>query len=258
MSMSLLESFENLDQRTKDVLADTDKTKDLALLALYLASRRFDTASMSAEHIVACLELAGVGATKKSVGRALATAKMLITRNINEDGDVIYRLMTRGAREAEVLLNEQGGLSVLRIESGQPRQARLRLGEVLQSIVGVVRVCDPFYGVGTLDSLDLIPKSCDVRFLSQKTSEPARKISGALRDFYKERSKVELRKCNSSVRLHDRYIVTKDSLLLLGHGIKDIGNKESFIVCIDKDLAPDLIDEVIASFDQNWSNASKI
>ena len=119
-------------------------------------------------------------------------------------------------------------------------------------------MCDPFYGISTLDSLDLIPVTCDVRFLSQKTSDSARKMSGALRDFYRERGKVELRKCGISVKLHDRYIVTKDNLLLLGHGIKDIGNKESFVVCIDRKLAPDLIDEVISSFDNSWGVAQKI
>jgi hypothetical protein len=258
MAASLLESFENLDQGTKDILADIDKPSELALMSLYIACKRFETPQMSAEHIVACLELAGVGVTKKSIGRALASAKGLVTRSIGEDGDVVYRLMTRGAREAEHLLSAGGGLSVIRIESGLPRQARLKLGEILKTLSGVVRVCDPFYGVSTLDSLDLIPVECDVRFLSQKGNDSDIKMSGALRDFYRERNMVELRKCDLSIKLHDRYIVTKDSLLLLGHGIKDIGNKESFIVCIDKKLAPDLIDDVISSFDNNWGGAQKI
>lgn len=258
MATSLLESFENLDRETKEILADIEKPKDLALAALHIASKDFATPHLTAEHIVACLELAGVGVTKKSIGRALASSKGLVTRSIGEDGDVVYRLMTRGLREAERLLSSGGGLNVVKIESGLPRQARLKLGEILQSFSGIIRVCDPHYGVGTLVSLDLIPAACEVRFLSQTLSDSELKMSGALRDFYRERSIVELRKCDKTVKLHDRYIVTDDTLLLLGHGIKDIGNKESFIVCIDKKLAPDLIDEVTNSFDTNWNTAQKI
>ena len=263
MSKSLLDSFGSIDQASKDVLADTNSPRTLAFLALYIAKRRFNLDNLSAEHIIACLESAGVAVTRTSAGRALAGAKGFVTRSINEDGEVFYRLMTRGEREAEKILSSGSGLAVLRIEGGQPRQARLRLGEILKSLKGIVRICDPFYGVSTLDSLDSLSKTCNIKFLSQKTNESSRKISGALRDFYKERSNkersnVEFRIAPKTARLHDRYIVTKQELLILGHGLKDIGNKESFVIVLEKSLVPDLIDEISSSFDKEWEGAKNI
>ncbi|MBY0376683.1 hypothetical protein K2P96_01790 [Patescibacteria group bacterium] len=258
MVKSLLDLFSSLDKATKDVLADIDSPRVLAFLTLYLARVRFSTDALSAEHIVAYLESAGVAVKKKSIGRALSGAKGFVSRSINDDGEVFYKLMTKGEREAEKVLNVSSGLAVLRIEAGQPRQARLKLSEILKSLNGVVRICDPFYGVGTLDSLDLISKNCDVKFISQKTNESATSISSAIKYFYKERPRTELRIAQPGLLIHDRYIITKDQIMILGHGVKDIGNKESFVIVLDRKLVPDLISELIVLFDKEWSKAIKI
>ena len=259
MPKSLLDSFALLDQGIKDLIADADSSpRLLAFLALHIAQKNFNTHSLSAEHIIACLEAAGVAATKKSIGRALAGTKGSVTRSISDDGEVFYRLMTKGEREAEKILAGAGGVSVFRVESGTPRQARRKLGEILKSLQGTLRICDPFYGISTLDSLDLIPKKCAIKFLSQKTSEPKRKIDGALRDFYKERPQTEFRIAAGATKIHDRYIATKDEILILGHGLKDIGNKESFVIKLDKNLVPDLVNETIGSFDKEWGTGQKI
>jgi hypothetical protein len=258
MANSLLDSFRALDKVTKDALADISSPRALAFITLHLANKNFNIDSLSAEHIVACLESAGVATTKNSIGRALAPAKGFVTRTISEEGEVFYRLMTKGEREAETSLNAGSGLTVLRIESGKPRQARIKLGEILKSLAGTIRICDPYYGVSTLDSLDYIPKTCDVRFLTQKTQDSPRKISGALRDYYKEKPSTQFRTAKSSARLHDRFILTKDELLILGHGIKDIGNKESFVIALEKQLVPDIIDDVQTIFDKEWALATPI
>jgi hypothetical protein len=257
MGKSILDLFASLDKTTKDILADIESPRVLAFLTLYL-SKNFGTSSLSAEHITAYLESAGVAVTKKSIGRALSGAKGFVSRSISDDGEVFYKLMTKGEREAEKALSITGSLLVLRIEGGQPRQARIKLAEILKSLKGIVRICDPWYGVNTLDSLDLFHKDCDVRFITQKTSESTLKISSALKHFYKERPKAELRVAPSSSQLHDRYIVTKEQIMILGHGIKDIGNKESFVIVLDKSLVPDLIVEVISSFDNDWNLGEKI
>ncbi len=120
-----------------------------------------------------------------------------------------------------------------------------------------MRVCDPYYGVRTLDSLDHLPKATSVRFLTAKTSESGRKLTGALRDFKRERPKIEFR-TTSSHSLHDRYVLAKDVLMILGHGLKDIGGKESFMICLRSALVPDLLNELAASFDKRWNSATKI
>ncbi len=52
--------------------------------------------------------------------------------------------------------------------------------------------------------------------------------------------------------------LSSEELILLGHGLKDIGNKDSFVVRLNRDMAANMIDEVIQSFDRKWAAATKL
>jgi hypothetical protein len=251
MASSLLQTFEALDSGTKHSLADLDSPRLLAFSALEIAETRAGVNQLTAEHIVACLEAAGVSIKRLSVTRALSSASGYVSSR-KEDDDVFYRLMTKGKREIEHVLGGEK-LSVVRIEKDQPRTARQGLGEVIKGLTGTVRVCDPYYGVRTLDLLDNFPKNTKVRFLTSKTNESARQLAGALNDFKKEKPNIEFRLVDKSAGLHDRFLVGPDLMLILGHGLKDIGTKESFVIRLDKELVPDLIRETIAAFDSKWN-----
>jgi hypothetical protein len=51
---------------------------------------------------------------------------------------------------------------------------------------------------------------------------------------------------------------SQGQLLIVGHGLKDIGGKESFIICIRRDIAPDLLKETAKAFDARWNSATSI
>jgi hypothetical protein len=95
--------------------------------------------------------------------------------------------------------------------------------EVLAPLTGVVRICDPYYGQRTLEALDHLPGTTAIRFLSSRTNESSLKVRGAFADFAKERKNVEFRILAPPNDLHDRYVLAQDSLLIVGHGLKDIG-----------------------------------
>lgn len=255
MPKSLLETFASLAPETKELLAEETSPLLLSFAALELAETQAGVDRLSAEHIVACLEAAGVAVRRTSVSRALAKAGNRVSTTKNEDAENLYRLMTKGKKEIEHLLSAKL-MSVVRVEGGQPRTARRHLGDMLSELKGTVRICDPYYGVRTLDSLDHIPKTCQVRFLTSKTGEAAQKIQAAIRDFVKERPNTEFRLATNPSDLHDRYVLTADSLLILGHGLKDIGGKESFLIRLDRSLAPDLLQELGRSFDSRWQAAA--
>ena len=122
----------------------------------------------------------------------------------------------------------------------------------------MIRICDPYYGVRTLDSLDHIPTAGRVRFLTGQTTEEGRRLRGAMRDFRRERPNIVFRRAARPSELHDRYVITNEQLLILGHGLKDIGGRESFIIRLSRDQSPDLIRETIATFDTRWSNATQL
>lgn len=254
--MSLLETFEKLDAVTKHALAEISSPRLLAFATLEISETQCNTDRLSSEHIVACLEAAGVAVSKLSIRRALAGAKGYISYKKDEN-ETFYKLMTKGKREIEQLLVGEK-LSVVRIEQNQPRTARLELAEIFKVLSGTVRICDPYYGIRTLDLLDNIPEKTKVQFLSSITNEEGRKLQGALKDYKKERPNIEIRKVGKSAGLHDRFVISKEFILILGHGLKDIGGRESFIIRLDKGLVPDLIKSTIRSFDEKWKTGTAI
>lgn len=254
MTKGLLDTFKCLDQSVKCSLADISNPRLLALAALELAATEASVDSLSAEHIVACLEAAGVAVKKLSISRSLASANGLIAAR-REEGEIFYKIMTKGKNEIDNLLS-RSKLSVIRIEKNQPRTARLELKETLAALQGEVRICDPYYGIRTLDVLDYIPSKCTIKFLSVNPTDNVRKLAGAIKDFKKERPKSAFRIADKTAGLHDRFVITQTNLIILGHGLKDIGGRESFIINLDRSLVPDLVDATIRSFDQHWDNAT--
>jgi hypothetical protein len=224
---------------------------------LELAKTKGAADGLSAPQIVACLQSAGVAFSELSITRALARAGAKVAVSRRNDVETIFRIMTLGRRQVEKILSGEL-LSVVRVEAGMPRTARLRLGEVLTGLSGDIRVCDPYFGLRSLDALDSIPRASSIKFLTANTSESQGKIRSAVADFLKERPGSEFRLAAPGHGIHDRYVIAEDHLLLLGHGLKDVGGKESFIVRLDKGLVPDLLQELAKSFDVKWQAATRI
>jgi len=249
---SLLNVFENLEESTKQLLADIKSPLILGLATLSLAENKAQRTYMSSEHIVAALEAAGVAVKRTQISNAFSRAGNKISRKVI-DGETCYRIMTSGQREIKSLFESQGEISVSYVEGGKPRTARKLLADMFSSLSGEIKVCDPYYGLRTLDALEMIPANCTVKFLTTQTTEKPIKLSSAIADFKKERPNTELRIFPDPKSLHDRYVLSSNALLILGHGIKDIGNKESFVVSISKDYASDLLKSLEKTFDERWA-----
>jgi len=248
-----LDIFRSLDQPTKDALADLPTPLLMGFAALALAAEQSNRNQLSAEQIVAALEAAGVATQREAITRAFSRAGDRITRQ-NIDDELFFTLMTRGRREIEPLLRK-GTIGVSYIDAGQPRAARKTLGEMFSQLTGHIRICDPFYGAKSLDSLELIPLTCMVYFLTAQWSDRAATATGTVQDFYRARPQTQIRIVANPHTLHDRYVISDTGLLLLGHGIKDIGTRDSFIVSIGIAYAEDLLAELRSSFDTKWGLA---
>jgi len=153
---------------------------------------------------------------------------------------------------------QSNGLSVFFVESGKPRTAHLDIRELLKNLNGTVRICDPYYGTASLYRLDLLKQCKEILFLTSKPDSKEKEfISKAISEFKKEHGSFLFKKTNSKT-LHDRFILSDSEIILLGHGLKDIGNKESFVVRLPKSLAGDIIDQVKISFDEKWKVANEL
>jgi len=150
---------------------------------------------------------------------------------------------------------ENAGPSVFVVEAGKPRTAHLDLSAFLAKISGHVRICDPYYGTGSLLRLDGLRNCRPVQFLTHTADGKERSyLPKALTDFIRERPEFEFRR-HRARDLHDRFVLTDDELILLGHGLKDIGNKESFVIRLDRNIAGDMMETVRSSFDHKWQAA---
>ena len=93
--------------------------------------------------------------------------------------------------------------------------------------------------------------------LKKKVDDEVTFIDRAVSEFKKQYDHFQFRICGGKPP-HDRYILTSDFLILLGHGLVDIGNKESFVVQFRRDLIESIWESVKQSFDSRWEKAKPL
>jgi len=225
------------------------------LWVLLVCDEKINTPYLNAEQIAYILtEIKGISTTGKSIARAFAKAGGKIhTRS--HGGRVFYRIMQRG-KEHLSKISGQGNLSVVFIESGKPRTAKKKFEEIAGKLIGDLLICDPYYGTKTLDVLEKINLKCNIRFLTSRINENINKFKVALKDFRKERPNLEIRIYPKFDELHDRYIISADSVIIIGHGLKDLGNKESFIVVLPSEIASDVKESLVEVFNRRWKQST--
>lgn len=255
MVPSLEPVFRNLGETEKERLAEAQPL-DQGIGALHIARSQCEIASLSIDEIASALEAADVPVTRKAVQNAFSRAGRRVTKRVVQ-GVRKYSLTIPGIRQAQRLL-AVGDLTVLYVDGDQPRTAMKRLADVLSDLHGPVQASDPYYGERSLDVLEMIPEECQTRFLTAHTTEDQGKLRRLIADFRKERPRTEIRLYPNPKELHDRYVLSDERLLVVGHGLKDVGRKESFIFQIGRALAPDLLDTVRGVFDQRWERGTPI
>lgn len=144
------------------------------------------------------------------------------------------------------------------VESGKPRTAHLALTDLFSQLEGPLAICDPYYGLASLLRFDSLRHCTPIRFLTKNANRTeATAFPTAITEWRREHGVLDVRLCVSN-DLHDRFLLTPNELIILGHGLKDIGNKDSFIVRLPRTLSSDLLDDVLHSFDSKWSDATPI
>lgn len=151
------------------------------------------------------------------------------------------------------------GEAVFVVEAGKPYSAHLTLVELLASLGDTLRICDAYLGVETLPILRPIGGR-NIRFLTAHL--PSKKgaseeLIQTVKKFSFEFKSTEFRQCTKA-EFHDRYVLTEEELILLGHGLKDAGRKESFIVRLKRKAIGTMIDDLMQTFDEKWEKAEQL
>lgn len=136
------------------------------------------------------------------------------------------------------------------------------LPSVINMLSGDLCIVDPFYGNGTLFSLSKFGKERKIRFLSAKLGdEELRDITNFeinLKKFKREFKNIKLKKYDKYYELHDRYIIANNALVVVGYGIKDFANKESFIIFLPKKTVSNFLPVLKTSFEKRWKKSNDI
>lgn len=120
---------------------------------------------------------------------------------------------------------------------------------------GEVRILDKYFGLESLDFLQDFQKNRRILFL---TSHPPKHLDHLRREvarFKKEFPATEFRAYGSPHELHDRYLLFDSEVWLVGHGIKNLGDKESFVVILEEPFGKDIRRSLIESFDARWASS---
>jgi hypothetical protein len=156
-----------------------------------------------------------------------------------------YQIMQAGLDE---LLRK--GPDVVFIEPDKALTGIRSAQAIMQSLVGVVRFCDPYVEANSLDLLAEATKATDIRLLTVNVARP-QVFTRDLAAFRKEHgNKIEVRQAPGGT-LHDRYAVDDVRMLLFGTSLNGLGKKQSFIV----ELGQDTRASVMAAFDAAWVSA---
>jgi hypothetical protein len=145
---------------------------------------------------------------------------------------------------------------VLYAEPGKPWKAKKELRDLSKLMHGGLLVNDRYYGEKTLYTLETLADRRElVLFMTAETRENPMRLAGLFHDLMKDNPNLEVRLYPKKYELHDRYILSDNALLLVGHGIKDLGGSESFLVWLDSSLAAEAISMAKACFLDRWKKS---
>lgn len=212
---------------------------------------------MYASEIAHALEIRGIALNEVHVERSLARAeKRVIKKKFDEtERKSAYMISERGI---DYLENKYAlsGIKALVVDGTRPWTDRhLTLPEIAGELKGRICVVDKFYGSGSLAILHYFKHGSPLQFLTAKTNENGGAFARELKDFQKEVPSLEVRLFSSHQQLHDRYIISDNALVIVGHGIKDIGGKESFLILLKGEATSDLRKTLLEKFDSRWSTS---
>jgi hypothetical protein len=237
----------------------TEKPLEAGLWCLYVSKQDFGIDYLSFESLENILrEFLDIPITAKRIKKAFAPAGKKVIKNNRGEG---YKISSVGEIYLRSLKRDEP-LTVIYIQPDKPRTATKNLESLIKSIPkDTLFICDPYYGLKTLEVLEVFTKYHNkINFLTAKVGggEKATTLNRAVSEFKREYGKSVEIKLTSDKDLHDRYIIAKDRFLIVGHGIKDLGNKESLIVVVEDLYGKDIRKTITTVFNRRWASANPL
>lgn len=258
MEKELLSKFEKLDTSEFPDFYALSNPLDKGLWVLWVAKEELNIKRLTAEQIAEIIrEIKEISIDARSITNSFCRAKDK-THTYKENGETYFAIMKPG-KDYLLSLVKEGYIEVFYFEPGKPySNKRIVSKEILNTLKGELKIVDPYCDIKTLDILKEA-KNATVKFLSRTANLKDKKARflRQLQDFKAEHSHVEVRDYPHD-DIHDRYILCSEGLILLGHSIKDLGNKESFAISLKKGAYKNLVEAIIENFDRRWKQSNPL
>jgi hypothetical protein len=257
METGIAERFVEIDTSDFPDFYEWKKPLEMGLWVLWVAKEKLATKKLTAEHIASVIrDVKETSIDGNSITQAFHRAGDKV-HTYEENGETYYEIMRPG-KERLISRASEGSVGILYFEPGERYTSkRLLSKKVLANLEGELSIVDPYCGQRTLDILKDI-KGRRIRFLTRIENIKKKDRSRFLRDVRDLRSEcpnVEFRSYPNT-DIHDRYIISSKSLVILGHSIKDLGGKESLAIVLSKDSSKNVVEALTESFNRRWSQSS--
>lgn len=252
----LLNKFRSADFSNFPSFNNYTKTLERGLWVLWVAKDELKIKKVTAEQIALVLrEIMEVSVEPKSIINAFNRAKDKKI-HVFKNGETSFEIMKPGKEYLSSKI-KTNITTVFYFEPGKKYTNKQILSEkVLSNLRGDLKIVDPYCGKRTLDILSNINGNkikllTNIKTLNKKKNAFIREY----RDFITEYPNIEIRDYSKG-DIHDRYIISLDSLVLIGYSIKDFGKKETFAVILKNNN--DIREQLSHNFNDKWNNSNSI
>lgn len=255
----IVKKFKNLDTSEFTDFYQYKKPLDMGLWVLWVAKEKLKVMMLTSEQIASIIvSVKEVSINAKSITNSLNRAGDKIHRH-SKDSQIYFEIMKSG-KDYLVSQAQQGFIKIFYFEPDRQFTSKKILSKnVLANLKGELKIVDPYCGERTLDIIRNV-KNQKIRFMTRIDNIKPNRRSGFLRelqDFKHENPNTEFRSYPNK-DIHDRYIISSTSLVILGHSIKDLGNKESFAIVLDKNTSKNIFESLTENFNRRWKQSEII
>ena len=255
----LVKKFSEIDYSSLPDFNELKSTLDRSLWVLFAAKEKLCIEKLTAKNIASVIaEVMELDVSEVSVKQSLRKAGDMI-RVCKKSNKTFYEIMKPGKEYILSKINN-AKINVYYFEPGKPFTGKRMLSkEILANLKGELKIVDPYFGIRTLDILGDV-KNKQIKFLTalnKLEKEVREQIIRELQEFKQENKNFEI-KSYTNQDIHDRYIISMDSIVLLGHSIKDLGKKESIVVILSKNVCQDFFELLNEKFDDKWRQAQAL
>ncbi|MCU7807788.1 MAG: hypothetical protein KZQ73_07960 [Candidatus Thiodiazotropha sp. (ex Semelilucina semeliformis)] len=185
----------------------------------------------------------GVNLHWRTIGAAFDKNKTLVSRRKRQH-KWHYSILAKGQDSLNV-----SDSKVTVIDPKNAIQHVKSLHDQLVELKGNIYICDPYLDSVTLEHLDSCAEGTNLSLLTHNIQDTGR-LRQLLSAFPNTKKRIEVRKTKKAV-IHDRYIVDKKGMLILGTSLNGFGKKQCFIISAGQDIRTTMLD----SFKALWETA---